>query len=344
MTIRKILLAVMVMAIALNSSAQTNLTSYNKSLAFYNPAIQNLEYESFYASASYFTKPQTEGENYLNYLAHLEYKASEMFRLGFHSNTVNTRLSKLDLHKIYGSFKFEMDEGNFFQMGLEFGVMQDMTKLAEFNKVFSPTRYEFTDSISNTSDVGFGAAYASKQFTIGISLNRLNGPKLVPYPVQRWNLRTTPDTAFVKHDTTIILGEQDFVSSNVNANINAIYTYDATEDINITHSLLITNPTLESIDFIGLQNFIRFKEQLTIGLGIFDNNSSTGYMASLGYTIANKVSVEAAAFFLEEFNYDPNAENPEFTYTPGGTKIDAKGMYISSGLKPTIEGCLRFTF
>lgn len=344
MRIKTILLTALVLGIGLSGSAQTNLTSYNKSLAFYNPSIQNMEYESFYASGSYFMKPQTEGEDFVNYLAHLEYKASEMFRIGFHSNTVNTRLNKLDLHKIYGSFRFELDEGNFFQMGLEFGVMQDMTKLAEFNKVFSPTKYEFTDSISNSSDVGLGVAYAAKNFTIGISLNRLNGPKIVPYPVQRWSLRTSPDTAFVKHDTTIILGEQDFVSSNVNANINAIYTYDATDDISITHSLLITNPTLESIDFIGLQNFISFKDQLTLGLGVFDNNSSTGYMASLGYTIADKVSLEAAAFFLEEFNYDPEAENPDFTYTPGGTKIDAKGMYISSGLKPTIEGCIRFTF
>lgn len=334
------------MLCSFNALAQTNLTSYNKNLAFYNPAIQNLDYDQLYASGSYFTKPQAEeGENYLNYLAQVEYRASDMFRIGFHSSTVNTRLNKLDLHKLYASFSFEMEAGSKFMMGLEYGVMQDMTKLGEFNKVYSPTRYEFTDSISNTSDVGFGIAYSTEHLLVGVSVNRLNNPKLAPYPTQRWTLRTSPDTAYVKHDTSIVLGEDDFENAKVHANVNVAYTYDATETITICHNLLITNPSLQGTDFIGLQNHVTFNKKLAVGVGVFDNGN-TGYMASLGYTFAEKLSFEVAAFFKEEFNFDPNAENPNYTYAFYNNRqyiVDAKGAYISSGLKPTVEACLRLT-
>ena len=328
---------------ALPAIAQTNVISNNKSLAFFNPAMQNYDMNKGLVSISYIPNLLSETSNYANYLALAEYKVNEMFRIGVHNSVVDSRLNKLNSTKFYTSYKFALEEGNYFIMGVEMGMIKDMTKLAEFNKVYAPTRTEFTDSIAQSFDLGFGAAYATDNFIIGVSVNRLNSPKIVPYPNQYWTLRTSPDTAFEKKDTLITLGESDFINSKFQSYINAIYSYDVNDKLEFSHSLSITNLDLDGVDFIGLQNFANFNDKFMIGLGIYDNGN-TGFMASAGVSIGKNIKLEIASFIKEEFEFNPLADNPDFTVTDDNIKIDAKGAYESTGYVPSFEANLRIEF
>lgn len=328
---------------AISAGAQTNVISNNKSLAFLNPALQNYEFEKGMISISYLPNMLSEGSNYTNYVGVAEFKLNEAFRLGAHSSSINSRLNALNTHKVYSSYKFSLEEGNNLIMGLDLGMISDQTKTAEYNTVFYPTRTEFTDSISNSFTLGFGMAYATERLIIGLGIDRLNGPKIVPAPIQYWEFVENPDSTIVRKDTTILLGENDFASSRLQSKFHIIYNYDVGEKMNIRHVLSASNIDFNGADFIGLQNFITFNENFVIGLGVYDNGH-TSYMASLGCKLGSHIKIEVATFIKEEFEFDRNALNPSYTDPTNRYPIDAPGTYVSVGYIPSFEANLRLEF
>ncbi len=332
------------MMLSVLGQAQSNIISNNKSLAFLNSAMQNADYNKVYLSSSMLPNPLSDESDFTSYLFHGEAKLSDQFRIGIHRSTVDSRLYKLDMNKLYGSFKFEFEEGSFISFGLEAGLYSDQIRTEEFNKVFAPTVHSFTDSIATDLDFGFGVVYENRGLSIGLSLNKLNSPAFVPFPFQRWAFGTGADTSFVvKKDTVVLWGEEDFVNYDVQTHINILYRWEASKNIDLLHSLHISNPSLDGVEYFSFQNFMEFKEKLTLGVGVY-YNGETSYMASLGFAFTDNIRLEVASFLHEEFNYDPDADFPFAFLGRNRDPVKAKGSYVSAGYVPSFEANLQLRF
>ncbi|MFY0645041.1 MAG: type IX secretion system membrane protein PorP/SprF [Bacteroidia bacterium] len=341
MKLLKIISLVLLVIAAPNSYAQSNLINNNKSMAFANPALQNMDFETGYVSTSLLLNPLSEESNFNSYLAIAEFKATEYWRIGFHGSTVENRLNKLDMYKLYTSYNFKMEEGSFLSLGLEVGSYKDQIKSDQFNRVYTPTHYEFTDSISNGIDIGLGFGYSNQGLELGLSLHKLNRPLGVPFPVQRWQFVDSTNRV-VKKDTSITWGEEDFLKYSIQATMLAIYKWEPSKNTKLIHSLHVVNPTANGVDYISFQNFLEFNKKFTIGLGIYENGS-LGYMGSLSYQIGSSIRIEGTAFFHQDAAYNPNAEYP-VKKTDKGYLIIASGAYEDQGMIPSFEANLSFQF
>ena len=322
---------------ALSTRAQSDLITHSKSLAFFNPALNNYDYDNLYLNTSYLTNPLSDESNFSSYLIHAEGRLGEAFVLGLHRSTVENRLNYQEMSKLYAGIDLELDEGNRFGFGLELGQFTDRTKAEEFNQVFAPTYHQFEDSSITQLDFGFGLSFESKGWTVGLSVNKVNGPKVVPFPAQFWELDTSRNVA-VKKDTAVTITEDDFGVYGVQSNVNVIYEWEVKEGLELLHSLHVANISATGISFISFQNFARFNEKLEVGLGIA-YAEKPGYILSGAYRIGDKLDFSIATFIREEFTFNPDADYPYQKIN--GYTIDAKGAYEASGIVPSFEASLR---
>jgi hypothetical protein len=323
---KKTALLLFISVITNTAFGQTSLISNNKPLAFFNPAIQNSEIDKFVVSGSYIINPATQDETPNNYQAIAEFKLNENLRIGVQGSKIENRLNRNQTYKAYASYKLEMDKGNYLLVGVDVGAYSDMIKTGEFTKVYSPNKFEYSDTVATGLDIGVGFAYQYNGLTAGLSFNKLNGPPIVPFPEQQWGwVYQGNDSSFQLLDTTI-MDKPEKVKFGLGSNLNIMYEWNAGEKVKIIHSLHFGNIDLTGADYTGFQNFIVVNKRHSVGFGIF-TNGYTGYIASLGIGVTENIKLEGTAFFSEDLNWDATQRE-----------------YISDGLKPAIEINARFQF
>lgn len=327
----KKLLTLVIGLVSLNAVAQVSTVSVNKPLGFLNPALQNLNYDRATLSASYVVSPYLQDVPEPNYLFLGEVKLGDNLRLGAMGSKVDNRLNKTTSQKLYASYSIELEEDNYFILGLEAGMFNDQIKTSEFNKVYNPNRFTYPDSIINAFDIGVGFAYKYSGFTMGVGMSKLNGPpvNLFPIPIYEKVIEYGQDS--IMNDTSYQLKDTSATVRNlgrfsVQANVNFLYEWDANDDLKLLHSLYFGNFNFSDVDFVSIQNIATYKERYTLGLGTF-YNGYWGYNGTLGAEVLEGLNVEASAFFTRDRNWNED------------TKV-----YESDGFKPTIEANLRYTF
>lgn len=331
----KIILAVFVL-LSSTVFAQISTVSNNKPLGFLNPALQNYELNKGVISASYVLNPLVKEEVPGAFLAIGEFKITEAFRLGFNASQFENRLSKSSNYSAYASYRLELEKGNYLLFGADLGTYTDVTKLAEFNKVFSPNKFYYgSDSsiLGKTTglDLGFGVAYSYSGFTAGIGFSKINTPEVYPFPLDIYELKitpavppsTSPDTSVVLKDTTVGLEKGTF---GLESNVNLIYEWNPSEKVKLTHTVHFGNIDLAGFDYAGFQNIAEINERHTLGAGVF-YNGYLGYILTAGYGITKDIKIGATAFFQEDLNYNTTTR-----------------VYDNDGYKPAIEANLRFEF
>lgn len=312
--------------------AQISTLSNNKPLGYLNPAFQNYESDKGVISVSGLLNPLAKEEVPLAYLAIGEYNVSKDFRVGIHSSSVENRLSSSTSTMVYGSYRLQLDKGNYLSIGLDVGRYSYSVKNAEFNRVLAPNKFTFgedSSSIGETAglDFGIGFAYAYNGFFGGVDISKANNPSAYPFPVsffEKAYTNTTPIDSFARlQDTTVNFKEGSF---GVEVGINLLYNWNFSKDLSITHSVHAANISGGGIDYIALQNFAEIRDRHSIGVGIF-HNGSTGFIASAGYGFTEKIKLEVTSFFIDDLNFN-----------------DQTKVYESDGYKPTLEANLRFEF
>ncbi|MEY2924248.1 MAG: hypothetical protein RLZZ337_796, partial [Bacteroidota bacterium] len=305
---KKLLLIILCGICASSLIAQSSLISNNKPLAFFNPALQNTEIEKGIVSASYIVNPYIQDVNPANYQAIAEFKLNENFRLGVHSSKVENRLNKNQSAKVYGSYRLEMDKGNYLLVGVEAGGYSDLIKTGEFSKVYSPNRFTYSDTVAQGLDLGVGFAYSYNGLTAGMSFSKLNKPDIVPFPspVLGW-VYMGNDSSFVLLDTNV-MDKPEKVKFGLGSNLNVMYEWKAGEKVKVIHSLHFGNIDLTGADYTGFQNFIILNNRHSLGLGVY-TNGYTGYYTSLGIGITESIKIEGTAIFSEDLNWDVVADN-----------------------------------
>ena len=304
-----------------------------------NPALQWDSLETGGVSLSAIANPLSETSNFTNFVGLTEFKLNDQFRVGAHVSRVDTRLGRRDAAKMYGSFRYEFEQGNYLLLGLEAGALSDQGKISEFNKVFAPTYHSYEDSVSNQMDLGLGIGYTNQNLTIALGLSKLNRPLYVLYPIQYWNTDPSDSTAIVKQDTSITLTSDDAYKVTVRQNFNVSYKWNL-GSARITHFLHVSNISLTGYEFLGLQNFVAFNNGLNVGLGFY-NNGDVAYTGSLGYVMDNNVGIELSCFMKEEYEYNADVE---FQQPQGWPKVNAKGAYENVGYVPSFELNLFYKF
>lgn len=314
------------------AQAQISTLSNNKPLAYLNPAFQNYEIEKGVISLSGLLNPLAKEEVPLAYMGIGEYKVNENFRIGIHSSSVENRLSASTSTMVYGSYRLQLDKGNYLSIGLDVGRYSYALKNTEFNRVLGPNKFTFgedSSSIGETSglDFGLGFAYAYNGFFGGLDFSKVNTPAAYPFPesfYEKAYTNTTPRDSFARlKDTSINYDNSKF---GVEVGINLLYNWNFSKNVSITHSIHAANVDAEGVDYIALQNFAEFNKRHSVGLGIF-HNGNTGFIASAGYGITEKIKLEVTSFFIDDLNFN-----------------DQTKLYESDGYKPTLEANLRFEF
>jgi hypothetical protein len=325
---RSLILTCFVIAISITASAQLSVIGNNKPLSFLNPALQNYEMDKGVVSASYVINPFTVEENPANYLAIAEYKINENFRAGIHTNKVENRLNASTSSKAYLSYRLEMETGSYIVLGIDGGVYSDQLKTPEFNKVLSPNKFVYADTVATGFDLGFGLAYMYNGLNVGIGFSKLNKPPVVEFPegIYEWQYDTVGgkvDSMVGLVDTTIVGNTGTF---GLQSNINIIYEWDINENLELMHSLQLGNVDLTGMDYIGFQNILKINKRHSLGAGVF-YNGYTGFIATAGYGISEKLKFEVTSFFIQDLNFNTTTR-----------------LYESDGFKPSLEFNLRFQF
>lgn len=334
----RLLKSVILCLASVASFAQSNIISNNKPLAFFNPALQWDSLETAGISLTVVANPLSETSNYNNYTGLAEFNLSDGFHMGAHVSRVESRLMKRDVGKIFLSYNYEMEQGNFISFGINVGMISDQVKIAEFNKVLAPTIHQLTDSVMVQPDLGLGVSYTNQNLTIGLGLSKINRPSFMYYPSQWWEVDPMDSLAIVKKDTFIMLGDQNTYVVPLRQNINIAYKWSR-GSVSVKHYLHLSNISYDGYEFLGFQNFIGLGNGLNFGLGMY-TNGRWSYHTSIGYAEAN-FGVEIGAFFKEEFEYDPDAP---FIQRDNWPKVNSTGAYLSVGRIPSIEVSTHFSF
>jgi hypothetical protein len=323
---KKIILVAFMAISAMHTKAQTNILSNNKPLGHLNPAIQNYDTDKGVVSISGVMSPRVKEEVPLAYLAIGEYKVNENFRIGLHSSRTENRLRSVSSTMLYGSYRLELEKGNYLSLGMDIGRYAYAIKSAEFNKVLRPNKFTFgTDSSSVGEavglDFGLGFAYAYNGFFGGLDISKMNTPSAYPFPASEY---TSPRDSMIQlKDTMINYSKGDF---RPELGINLMYTWSAGKNVSITHSVHAANINAAGVSYIGLQNFAEFNKRHSLGLGIF-NNGVTGFIASAGFGFTENIKLEVTSFIVDDFNFNEQSR-----------------AYESNGYKPSIEANIRFEF
>jgi hypothetical protein len=326
----KLFLFLLLGLVSAEASAQSNLTSNNKSLAIFNPALHNYQYNKLTVSNSIFINPLSSSNNYTNFTSIVELNLKDILRFGVHASKAETRLNRYDSYKAYASYGFESETGNLFVLGAEFGYFSDQAKIAEFNKVWKPNHFTYTDSVATALDFGLGISFRSQGWTVGFGLNKLNRPDIIPFPKAIVELDTLVEGRVIIVDTSVVLGDDYKIRYGIQSNVNILYEWDINEKLSLLHSLHVTNPDFAGVDFIGFQTILRSAELFSAGFG-FMNNGSNIYMLTGGITFAGLVTLEGSAFFMHDLQFQSN----------GDIYLDDEDGYESQGLKPMFEINLR---
>ena len=327
---KRIIIIALVAVSCTSAFAQISTLSNNKPLAYLNPAFQNYETEKGVVSISGLANPFVLEEVPLAYLAIGEYKVNEDFRVGIHSSSIENRLSTSASTMLYGSYRLQLDKGNYLSIGLDVGRYAYSVKAAEFNKVLGPNKFSFgdgMDSIGESSglDFGLGFAYAYNGFFGGVDISKVNSPAAYPFPIGFYEkaFRSPTDSFAQLIDTSINIDESQFA---VEFGINLLYNWNFSKNVSVTHSVHAANIGAAGADYLALQNWLEFNKRHTIGLGVF-NNGSTGFIASAGYGFSEKIKLEVTSFFIDDLNFN-----------------EQTNLYESNGYKPSLEFNLRYQF
>ena len=325
---KRIIVVAFVAISFMHAKAQLNMLSNNKPLGYLNPAFQNYDTDKGVVSISIsgLLNPLVKEEVPVAYLAIGEYKINEDFRIGLHSSSIENRLRSVSSTMLYGSYRLEMDKGNYLSLGVDIGRYAYAVKSNEFNKVLGPNKFTFGADSSGVGetvglDFGLGFAYAYNGFFGGLDISKMNTPSGYPFPESQY---TSPGDSMVQFkDTTINYSEGNF---RPELGINLMYTWSASKNVSITHSLHAANINADGVAYIALQNFAEFNKRHSLGLGIF-NNGSTGFIASAGFGFTENIKLEVTSFILDDFNFNEQSR-----------------LYESSGYRPSLEANIRFEF
>jgi hypothetical protein len=329
---KNIIVAMFTLFCSVASFAQISTVSVNKPLAFLNPALQNYDTDKGVVSASVLINPFKEEAPEANYLILGEYKINDDFRAGIHASKVSNRLNSNSAYKAYLSYRLELEKENYLIIGADFGIFNDMVKSQEFNKVLSPNKFLYTDSVAKGTDFGLGIAYSYSGFTFGLGFSKLNSPQVYLFPEGVYELKYTynQDSSVVLDsnvqlkDTSIVQDEKK--NFGLQSNINVMYEWNPNDKLKLIHSIQVGNLDLERIDYFSFQNIAIINDRHSLGLGVFDNGN-LGFNLSAGYGITSDIKIEASAFFSKDFNWDA-----------------AQKIYVNSGYKPALELNARFEF
>ena len=325
----KIIYTAILACASLLAAAQVSTVSNNKPLAFLNPAIQNYDVDKGVLSASYNINPLTLEDNPASFLALAEFELKDGFRLGMHASQYENRLSKSTSVMAYGSYRLELEKGNYLILGADIGGYSETTNSTEYNKVLSPNAffYDSDSSVLGTSsglDFGLGISYMYSGFTFGIGFSKLNNPSVYPFPEVQYKVVIVDSVrTAAKKDTTIFLEEGTF---GLESNVNLVYEWNASQKVKVTHYLHFGNIDLAGFDYASFQTIAEINKRHSIGAGAF-YNGDLGYMATAVYGISEDVKLGASVFLMEDLNYDL-----------------VEQAYVSDGLKPMFEFNLRYEF
>jgi hypothetical protein len=323
---KRIIVVAFVAISFMHAKAQLNMLSNNKPLGYLNPAFQNYDSDKGVVSISGLLNPLVKEEVPLAYLAIGEYKITENFRVGLHSSSTENRLRSISSTMLYGSYRLELDKGNYLSLGVDIGRYAYAIKSNEFNKVLGPNKFTFgTDSSSVGEtvglDFGLGFAYAYNGFFGGLDISKMNTPSGYPFPES--HSTTSSDSTVQFKDTTINYSEGNF---RPELGINLMYTWSASKNVSITHSLHAAKINAAGVAYIALQNFAEFNKRHSLGLGVF-NNGSTGFIASAGFGFTENIKLEVTSFIVDDLNFNKQSR-----------------LYESNGYQPSIEANIRFEF
>ncbi|MBR9861189.1 type IX secretion system membrane protein PorP/SprF [bacterium] len=311
--------------------AQSDLTSNNKTLAIFNPALQNYSYDFMTFTNSVYMSPTSDIDDYINYTSALEFNFDDRLRLGAHASKAETRLNRYDAYKVYGSYAFKSEAGAIFTLGIEGGYYSDYAKTGEFNKVWGPNHFVYADSNITGFDIGAGMSIKKKGFTFGFAMSKLNQPNFIPFPQPYLEPREVDgDTFNARVDTTILYPSNYLEKAGLNTTFHFIYEWDINEELSMTHIAHFRNPDFAGIDYFGFQTFLLSENKFSAGAGVM-YNENTVYMLSGGITFLEKLSLEVSAFFVEESEFRSDGD---IYHEPG------EG-YVNMGKKPRFEFNLR---
>ena len=313
-----------------SASAQNNLTSNNKSLAIFNPALQNYQYNKLSFSNSVYLSPFVASNDFINYTSNAELNFKDRLRVGVYASKSETRLNRFDTYKVYGSYGFQFENDAVFAIGLELGYFEDIAKIGEFNRVWAPNHFTYTDSVSSGIDIGAGVSFRSGGWTVGFSLSKLNRPNFVPFPDPVLRADTPAPGQILIYDTAVVYGDDYLLPYSFESNINLLYEWYVTEKIELMHALHVSNIDLGGLDYFGFQTIMKYNEKLSVGLGYMYNDAPV-YMLNAGVTLFDKVSIEASSFFVQDLEFESDGDNL-FEETDG---------YVNQGVKPMFEFNLR---
>lgn len=320
---KNLILLIALVGVSFTSNAQL-LIGNNKPLAYLNPALQNYDIEKGVVSLSYLPTPFLKEAIDPNYIAMAEFSLSEDLRLDGQYYKIENKYTSLNQFNIGLSYRLEMDKGNYIILGANVGTFNDKIKLAEFNKIFAPNRFEYTDTLSTGIDVGFGMAYDYNGFSMGLAFSKLNDPLVVSLPTPLLDSMST-STNRIYLDSMIGQPREKSVFG-VQNNINFVYTWDLNKKVNLIHSIHLQNLGLSGVDYMGFQNIAQFNKRHSLGIGVlYDGN--IGGMLSAGYGITENIKLDVASFFIQDLNYNATSK-----------------AYESDGYTPSIEASVRFNF
>lgn len=307
---------------AFSSLGQLHIVDYAKTpLSFQNPALQIDRLDKFALSLNGLNQPFVdEGADVFNYLGLLEINLGKNWHVGLHTNHLETNLFYETEYKFFISKSFELEEGNFFNVGLDIGSFEEKIKALEFNKVLAPNNFVYTDSINSNLDFGLGMAYLSDHFTFAYSVKKLNRPLILPFPLAV--VEFINDTTYLLVDTTVFYGNKSRVRSGFRHSIHLLFNWDYSSNVKFNHTFYFADITPSQIGFSTVQNNIEFNKKLNVGAGI-SYASSIGFSGHLSYNLTPKINLGGSAFFTRVTSFNEQTRN-----------------YDNVGFSPWLEGRL----
>ena len=286
-----------------------NIDLVKTPLSFQNPALQIDRLDKFAVSVNGLNQPFVdEGSDIINYLGLLEFNLGKNWHVGLHTNHLESKLFYETEYKFFISKSFELEEGHFFNIGLDVGSFEEKIKALEFNKVLTPNRFVYTDSTNSNLDIGFGMAYLSDNFTFAYSVKKLNRPLILPFPLAV--VEFINDTTYFLVDTTVSYSSKNRVRSGFRHSIHLLFNWDYSSNVKISHSFYFADISPSQIGFSILQNNIEFNKKLNIGAGI-SYESSIGFTSHLSYNLLKNLNIGGSAYFTQVSRFNEQTRNYE---------------------------------